>query len=144
MPQPPLRDPARPGPPAPCTGGDFLQAPGWRPARWGVLLLLLANVMGLNAWAYKERSAQQSRRAAIGQTLTQTFPAVRVVVDAPLQMQRQFDLLRRAGELRLKGLATEGSESASISKLLTALGYSSRIEGNALLVRQDSRKEGQP
>ena len=158
-------------------GRDFLQAPGWRPARWGVLLVLLANVAGLNAWAYKERSAQQSRRAAIGQTLTQTFPAVRVVVDAPLQMEREVAALRQAtgaasgrdleailvalasatpaggsatsldysaGELRLMGLAAEGGDAASISKLLTALGYSSRIEGNALLVRQDSRKEGQP
>ncbi len=157
-------------------GRDFLQARGWRPARWGVLLLLLAHVVGLNAWAFKERSAQQLRRAAIGQTLTQTFPAVSVVVDAPLQMEREVAALRQAtgaasgrdleamlaalasatpaggsataleyssGELRAKGLAAAG-DMAGIGTQLTALGYSGRLEGDTLVVRQDSRKEGQP
>ena len=158
-------------------GRDFLQAPGWRPARWGVLLLLLANVAGLNAWAYREQSAQQLRRATIAQTLTQTFPGVRVVVDAPLQMEREVAALRQAtgaasgrdleailvalasaapasssataldyssGELRLKGLVAAGGDVSGISAQLAALGYSSRVEGDALLVRQDARKEGQP
>ena len=157
-------------------GRDFLQAPSWRPARWGVLLLLIANVAGLNAWAFKERSAQQWRRAAIGQTLTQTFPGVQVVVDAPLQMEREVAVLRQAtgaasdrdleailvalasatpagnsatalgyssGELRLKGLVAAGSDAAGLNTQLAALGYSSRVDGDALVVRQNASKEGQ-
>ena len=46
----------------------------------------------------KERSAQAAKRAAISRTLTATFPEVRVVVDAPVQMARAVaDLQRRNG-----------------------------------------------
>lgn len=73
-----------------------LHAPAWRGARWGVLALLLVNLVGLNAWAWKldTRVREQQQQARV--TLTQTFPEIRTVVDAPLQMQRQFDLLRRS------------------------------------------------
>lgn len=75
---------------------DIWRAPAWRPARWGVALLLVAHLAGLNAWAWKEQAAQQARRAAIQATLTRTFPSVRVVVDAPLQMERELAALRQA------------------------------------------------
>ena len=79
-------------------GSALLQAPRWRAARWAALLLLLVNVAGLQAWAMKERSAQAAKRTAISRTLTATFPDVRVVVDAPLQMARSVaDLQRRNG-----------------------------------------------
>ncbi len=75
---------------------SFLQAPAWRPARWGLGLLLLANLAGLNAWAWREQSTLQQRRAAVSATLTQTFPQVKVVVDAPVQMARELAALRQA------------------------------------------------
>lgn len=76
----------------------LLQAPHWRAARWAALLLLLVNIAGLQAWAMKERSSQAGKRAAIHRTLTATFPDVRVVVDAPVQMARSVaDLQRRNG-----------------------------------------------
>jgi general secretion pathway protein L len=74
---------------------DLLVAPQWRPARWGVLLLVAVNLLGLNAWAWRERSALATKRDAIGRTLTQTFPQVKVVVDAPVQMAREVALLRQ-------------------------------------------------
>ncbi|MBC7608499.1 MAG: general secretion pathway protein GspL [Polaromonas sp.] len=77
-------------------GREILQAPGWRPARWGAVVLVLANLAGINAWAWKEQSALQARRKTIEATLTQTFPQVRVVVDAPLQMEREVAALRQA------------------------------------------------
>ena len=77
-------------------GREVWQAPAWRPARWGAGVLVLANLVGLNAWAWKEQSALQARRKAIETTLTQTFPQVRLVVDAPLQMEREVAALRQA------------------------------------------------
>jgi general secretion pathway protein L len=74
---------------------DLLAAPQWKPARWGAVLLLALNVLGLNAWAWRERSALDDKREAIRQTLTQTFPQVKVVVDAPVQMEREVAALRQ-------------------------------------------------
>jgi general secretion pathway protein L len=68
----------------------------WRPARWGAGAFLLANLVGLNVWAWQQNAQLAATRAAIQGTLTQTFPSVRVVVDAPLQMQREVNLLRQA------------------------------------------------
>ncbi|MES2946833.1 MAG: type II secretion system protein GspL [Pseudomonadota bacterium] len=115
---------------------DILQAPAWRPARWGVAVLLLAHLVGLNAWAWKEQSAQQLRRAAIQGTLTQTFPGVRVVVDAPLQMERELAALRQATgaasgrdlDAILAALASVAPEGST----LTAIDYSAgeaRLKG---------------
>ena len=74
----------------------LLRAPQWRAARWGAVLLAAANLIGLNAWAWKEQASWQSRRKAIDATLTRTFPAVTVVVDAPVQMAREVAALRQA------------------------------------------------
>lgn len=74
----------------------LLRAPQWRAARWGLVALLLANLVGLNAWAWMERSALKAKREQVRTTLTGTFPAVRVVVDAPVQMEREVAALRQA------------------------------------------------
>jgi general secretion pathway protein L len=73
----------------------FLRAPQWRPARWGAALLVLVQLVGLNAWAWKERSALAGKREATRTILTQAFPQVRAVVDAPLQMEREVAALRQ-------------------------------------------------
>lgn len=75
---------------------DLLRAPQWRPARWGALLLVAVNLLGLNAWAWKERSALEAKRAAIRNALTTTFPNVKVVVDPRVQMEREVVALRQA------------------------------------------------
>lgn len=74
---------------------DLLAAPQWRPARWGAVLLIALNVIGLNAWAWRERSALEDKREDVRKTLTQTFPQVKVVVDAPVQMEREVAALRQ-------------------------------------------------
>jgi len=77
---------------------SLLHAPHWRAARWATLLLVLVNLVGLQAWAWQEQSALLVKRAAIANTLTSTFPDLRVVVDAPLQMARALtDLQRQSG-----------------------------------------------
>ena len=70
-----------------------LHAPQWRPLRWGLLALLLVQLLTLNSLAWVQRAQLAERRAAVAGVLTQTFPDVAVVVDAPLQMQRAVDAL---------------------------------------------------
>lgn len=75
---------------------SILRSPAWRPARWAALTLLLAQLVGLNAWAWRERSQLQARQEAIKSVLTRNFPQVKVVIDATLQMEREVASLRRA------------------------------------------------
>ena len=74
----------------------LLNAPQWRAARWGVGLLVVAHLVGLNAWAWQERQALAAKQSAVRAALTQTFPKVQVVVDAPVQMERELAQLRQA------------------------------------------------
>ncbi|MFN4119521.1 type II secretion system protein GspL [Acidovorax sp.] len=73
-----------------------LYAPQWRAARWGAGVLVVAHLVGLNALAWTERKALAAKQAGVRSTLTQTFPQVQVVVDAPVQMERELALLRQA------------------------------------------------
>jgi general secretion pathway protein L len=92
---------------------DLLAAPQWRPARWAALLLVAVNLVGLNAWAWRERSALDQKRDAVRRILTQTFPQVKVVVDAPLQMEKEVAALRQA---------TGASSGRDLEPMLAALG----------------------
>ncbi len=74
------------------------RAPHWKPARWSAIALVVVNLIGLQAWAWKEQAALGAKRTAIREVLTSTFPDVRVVVDAPVQMARALaDLQRQNG-----------------------------------------------
>jgi general secretion pathway protein L len=86
--------------------------PQWRAARWGALVLVVAQLVGLNAWAWKERSALEAKRNAVRNILTQTFPSVRLVVDAPLQMTREVAALQQA---------TGGVATSDFEPMLAAL-----------------------
>jgi general secretion pathway protein L len=77
-------------------GRQLLLAPHWRALRWGLALALLANLVGLNAWALRLDSSVDAHRTQVRQLLTQTFPKVRTVVDPPLQMERELALLRQS------------------------------------------------
>ncbi len=77
----------------------LLQAPRWRAARLAALALLAINLLGLNAWAWKEKSQLNAQRQAIRSVLTSTFPKVLVVVDAPLQMAKEVAALQHASGL---------------------------------------------
>ena len=158
-------------------GREWLQSPVWRPARWGVALLLAANLLGINAWAWKEQSALQSGRAAAQAMLTQTFPQIKVVVDAPLQMEREVAALRQAtgassgrdletmlaavgsalpadraagaiefsaGEARIRGLRLSAEEGSALAIRLKLQGFTSRLEGDVLTVKQDTATEAAP
>ena len=93
----------------------------WRPFRWGLGVFLVANIVGLNVSAWQQNAQLDATRAAIQNTLTQTFPSVRVVVDAPVQMQREVNLLRQAS-----GAMTAGDLEAMLAAL-AAVAPASRI-----------------
>ena len=79
------------------------QSPRWRAARWALGAALVVNLAGLNAWAWTERNSVQAKQLAIRDVLTSTFPNVKVVVDAPVQMTRELALLRQG-----TGASSEG------------------------------------
>lgn len=86
---------------------SLLKAPQWRAARWAAVALVAVNLVGLQAWAWREKSDQAAKRAAIQSVLVTTFPEVRVVVDAPLQMARALaDLQRQSGTAASADLET--------------------------------------
>lgn len=66
----------------------------WRPVRIGLAGLVLVQVVGLNLWAWHQHREVAARRQAVSATLTEAFPQVRAILDAPVQMQKQLDLLR--------------------------------------------------
>ena len=45
-----------------------------------------------------------------------------------------------AGELRVKGLDLNATETASASRTLQAAGYAARLDGDTLLVRQEAAR----
>ncbi|HRY87082.1 MAG TPA: type II secretion system protein GspL [Rubrivivax sp.] len=73
-----------------------LRSPAWRPARIGLAALLVLQLAGLNAWAWQQRQAVAARQQQQAALLRSTFPAVRAVLDAPLQMRRETEALRAA------------------------------------------------
>ncbi len=82
---------------------DGLRAPQWRAARWAAAALVVANLAGLNAWAWAQRASLEAKRQAVREVLTSTFPAVKVVLDAPVQMAREVQRQRLAS-----GAVSEG------------------------------------
>ncbi|MCY7317115.1 MAG: type II secretion system protein GspL [Ramlibacter sp.] len=118
---------------------DVLRAPQWRPARWGAVLLAAVNLLGLNAWAWQERSGLEAKRQAVGRVLTSTFPQVKVVVDAPLQMYKEVALLRQAAgatsgrdlEAMLGALASVATPGRAIGAI-EYTGAELRLKGLAL------------
>jgi general secretion pathway protein L len=74
---------------------SLLRAPEWRAARWSATALVVVQLVGLQAWNWKEQSAQSAKRSAIAAVLTSTFPDTKVVVDAPVQMARSVAALQR-------------------------------------------------
>lgn len=90
------------------TLGRQVIGPDWRPVRWGLVALLLLQLAGVNLWAWHLNRGIVERRAAIEAVLRGAHPQVRAVLDAPLQMQRETDVLRavagRAGDDDLETL----------------------------------------
>ncbi len=69
--------------------------------------------MGLNVWAWQTRTDLARRQSAVRAVLTDSFPKVPVVVDAPVQMAREVALLRQR---------TGAASPRDLEPILSALG----------------------
>lgn len=76
--------------------GRQLLSPAWRPARLGLLALVVLQVLGLNMMAWQQARSLAGQRAEMDALLRSAHPQVRAVLDAPLQMQRETAALRVA------------------------------------------------
>lgn len=94
-------------------GRQLTHAPRWRAARWAVLVLAITQLVGLNGLAWVERNRLQVKQQQVHNLLTQTFPQVKYVIDAPLQMRRELNSLRQNAGY---------SDNADLENLLAALG----------------------
>ncbi len=75
-----------------------LMSPAWRPARLGLVGLVLVQLLAMNVQAWQLKSRLRGVQAEMSSLLMGAFPATRVVHDAPLQMRQAADALRaRAG-----------------------------------------------
>ena len=85
-----------------------LMRPNWRPVRWGLASLIVVQLLGLNLLAWRQSQQLKQQRAAIDSTLTSSYPQLRAILDAPLQMQRETEKLRvsagRPGEQDMETL----------------------------------------
>ena len=90
------------------------RGPQWRAARWGALVLVAAQLVGVNAWAWNERNALEAKRSAVRAILAQTFPSVQVY-EPQLQMTREVAALQQA---------TGGVSPADLEPMLGALAAS--------------------
>jgi general secretion pathway protein L len=80
-----------------------LRTPAWRPVRWGLAVLSLVQVVGLNAYAWQLQRDLDQRRGAMTTVLKTAHPQVRSVLDAPVQMQRETESLREAAGVPGRG-----------------------------------------
>jgi general secretion pathway protein L len=134
----------------------FWQSPAWRPTRWGLAALLLANIVGLNVWAWQQKTSLNAKRTQINNLLTQSFPNVKVVVDAPQQMGRELIALRQSTgantaqnfESMLSAFSGANLTSAGASITPTAIEYVAngvnlkgiKLAGNELAAAQAKLK----
>lgn len=123
----------------------FAKAPQWRAGRWALMLLLLGNLVGLNAWAWREASLLQAQHQQVRTVLTETFVHVPVVVDAPVQMAREVAALassRGAGSRDdLETVLSAFSAVAPVGYALTAIDYAANeVRLNGPTMTEDARQ----
>jgi general secretion pathway protein L len=95
-------------------------------------LLLLSQVVGLNAWAWKTRANWQAEEQSWARMLKESFPQTQLVVDAPVQMAREVERLQQnSGQLG----------PADLEAMLAALGQA--LPAGTAAPRQWTYQSGQ-
>ncbi|HMC17237.1 MAG TPA: type II secretion system protein GspL, partial [Albitalea sp.] len=102
-----------------------LLSPAWRPVRIGLAALVVVQIVGLNLWAWHQNAAIRDKRETMVKLLQTTFPQVRAVIDAPIQMRREVETMRaKAGkpndtdfEPMLQAAAAAWPQTAPVDRL---------------------------
>ena len=97
---------------------QLYSAPRWRLLRWSLWTLLLVQLIGLNLYAYQQQASLNQQKQAMESVLKSTFASVQVVVDAPVQMQREVDRLRQSS-----GQLADADAQVMLSALMQAANY---------------------
>jgi general secretion pathway protein L len=116
---------------------QWRSAPAWRPARWGLAALVGAQLLGLNAAAWHERSLLSAKQEAVQQTLQTSFPQVTLVLDAPVQMQRELARLQQAS-----GALTPGDLEALLTAIDQAANGESMVPSSIEYTQGEGRFKG--
>ena len=72
-------------------------SPAWRPVRVGLVALIVAQIVGLNFWAWQQRSAIETKRESLKTLVKASFPRVAdqdIQRDPAAVMQRETQALR--------------------------------------------------
>ena len=75
-------------------------SPAWRPVRYGAAALVLAQIVGLNLWAWHQRGAIEARQVAMRSLVKTTYPNVN-----PQDVERDADAVMQRETLALRTLA---------------------------------------
>ncbi|MFN4264623.1 MAG: type II secretion system protein GspL [Aquabacterium sp.] len=87
----------------------------WRPVRIGLVALAVAQIIGLNLWAWHQNRQVKLKRAEMVAVLKQAHPQVQAVLDASAQMQRETEALRAsAGQVGDNDLESLMGAAASV------------------------------
>lgn len=78
----------------------------WRPVRYGVGALLIAQVLGLNLWAWHQRNSIEAKQAAMQSLVKATYPNA-----SPLDIQRDADAVMQRETQSLRTLAGKPGET---------------------------------
>ena len=78
----------------------------WRPVRFGIAALLVAQVIGLNLWAWHQRGAIEAKQAAMKSLVKTTYPNV-----SPQDVQRDADAVMQRETQALRTLAGKPGET---------------------------------
>ena len=86
----------------------------WRTVRYGVAALLVAQVLGLNLWAWHQRGAIEAKQAAMQSLVKATYPKV-----SPQDIQRDADAVMQREAQALRTLAGKPGD-ADLESMLQA------------------------
>jgi general secretion pathway protein L len=90
--------------------------PHWSLARKAFISLVILNLVGLNAWSWMQSANLRSREQDLSKLLKETFPAIGLVVDPSLQMQREMRRLQHA-----RGQSAAGDMESMLATIAQAL-----------------------
>ena len=123
----------------------FWSAAEWRPPRIALLLVLMVHILGINAFAWRSLKQLELQRLGIRDILVSTFPHVSVVVDPPLQMERELNLLRQAsGSLSARDFESLLGALGSAGETFLSEGAPTSIDFNPGELRVNGLKTSTP